>query len=466
VKNPLSLNIIDRWSNTKLEREVMAKRKSLSRKIRFEVFKRDKFACQYCGKTAPTVVLQVDHIEPVAKGGTNDLMNLITSCWDCNSGKSDRQLGDDSVVEKQRRQMELLQDRREQIEQIFEWQKSLNQIQDDTISMLIEYVEELIPPYTINESGQKRFTKLLKQFDLADVLEAVDLSATKYLHHDANGDCTHESVEDFIKKIGGIAFNKNRPELQQKISYIKGICRNRFSYWEPRQGSAIFERYVSALREHGWDEQQIMQDLEEEVQPKTLECRHWTDWRGFMEQWTEDIRNWDKENEIEGTGEQVTVNVSSTFQAMLDQPDSSDSQTEMNSEEFEHWANDLFQNRSNAIDAIEYIGRAFTDFNNEELEQDVDAAIIQFLHILADNIAAGDEDELIPEPFRYATPLQLRFTPINSMLKLWLREAIDGILRGIIADFYEYEDYGLDPTALRKIADHYNVLASKNVVAL
>lgn len=444
----------------------MAKRKSLSKKIRFEVFKRDKFACQYCGKTAPSVVLQVDHIEPVAKGGTNDLMNLITSCWDCNSGKSDRQLSDDSVIEKQRRQMEWLQDRREQIEQIFEWQKSLNQIQDDTISMLIDYVEGLISPFTINESGQKRFTKLLKQFDLADVLEAVDLSATKYLHHDANGDCTHDSVENFIKKIGGIAFNKNRPEIQQKMSYIKGICRNRFSYWEPRQGSAIFERYVSALREHGWDEQKILQDLEEEVQPKTLECRHWSDWRGFMEQWTEDIRNWDKENEREGSDEQVIVNISPTFQAMLDQPDSSDSQTEMKSEEIEHWANDLFQNRSNAIDAIKYIGRAFTDFNNEKLEQDVDEAIIQFLHILADNIGTGNEDEQIPEPFRYATSLRLRFTPVDSMLKLWLGDAIDGILRGIIADLYEYEDFGLDPAALRKIADHYSVLTSKNVVSL
>ena len=43
----------------------MSKRKSLSKKIRFEVFKRDKFTCQYCGKTAPNVVLEVDHIEPV-----------------------------------------------------------------------------------------------------------------------------------------------------------------------------------------------------------------------------------------------------------------------------------------------------------------------------------------------------------------------------------------------------------------
>ena len=54
----------------------MAERKALSKKIRFEVFKRDKFQCQYCGSSAPDVVLNVDHFDPVANGGTNELVNL------------------------------------------------------------------------------------------------------------------------------------------------------------------------------------------------------------------------------------------------------------------------------------------------------------------------------------------------------------------------------------------------------
>ncbi len=68
----------------------MTRRKSLSKKTRFEVFKRDSFTCQYCGKKAPDLVLQVDHIKPVASGGSDDLMNLITSCQPCNAGKSNR----------------------------------------------------------------------------------------------------------------------------------------------------------------------------------------------------------------------------------------------------------------------------------------------------------------------------------------------------------------------------------------
>lgn len=58
----------------------MSTREAIGKKVRFEVFKRDKFVCQYCGAKAPDVVLHVDHIHPVAQGGRNDILNLVTAC--------------------------------------------------------------------------------------------------------------------------------------------------------------------------------------------------------------------------------------------------------------------------------------------------------------------------------------------------------------------------------------------------
>lgn len=63
------------------------KRENISPSLRYDVFRRDNFTCQYCGRKAPTVELHVDHIIPVAKGGTNDFNNLITACYECNRGK-------------------------------------------------------------------------------------------------------------------------------------------------------------------------------------------------------------------------------------------------------------------------------------------------------------------------------------------------------------------------------------------
>lgn len=58
-------------------------------KLRFQIFQRDNFTCQYCGKKAPEVILEIDHKYPKSKGGLNQAENYITSCRDCNIGKGD-----------------------------------------------------------------------------------------------------------------------------------------------------------------------------------------------------------------------------------------------------------------------------------------------------------------------------------------------------------------------------------------
>lgn len=72
----------------------MSKRAPLSKSLRFEIFRRDGFTCRYCGRRPPEVVLEIDHVVPVAEGGTNEHLNLVTSCVDCNRGKAAKVLSD------------------------------------------------------------------------------------------------------------------------------------------------------------------------------------------------------------------------------------------------------------------------------------------------------------------------------------------------------------------------------------
>lgn len=55
--------------------------------LRWKILKRDNFTCTKCGRKSPQVRLEVDHIIPLAKGGTNTDKNLATLCNWCNSGK-------------------------------------------------------------------------------------------------------------------------------------------------------------------------------------------------------------------------------------------------------------------------------------------------------------------------------------------------------------------------------------------
>lgn len=54
---------------------------------RFRILERGGFRCHYCGARDD---LQIDHVVPLAKGGTNDPANLVPACMDCNYGKRDR----------------------------------------------------------------------------------------------------------------------------------------------------------------------------------------------------------------------------------------------------------------------------------------------------------------------------------------------------------------------------------------
>lgn len=159
-------------------------REQISKKLRFEIFKRDNFVCQYCGGKAPEVVLKVlrvDHITPVCKGGDNNILNLITSCFDCNSGKGGRTLSDHTVLDKQRKQLEDLEERRQQIEMMMEWHDSLQDIGTLKLDKVISYLNDKISPYTLNKTGTEDVAKATKKYELLEILEAIDTTFDYYL---------------------------------------------------------------------------------------------------------------------------------------------------------------------------------------------------------------------------------------------------------------------------------------------
>ncbi len=62
----------------------------ISKSVRVAVFRKDNFKCVFCGRSSKQVELQIDHIYPFGKGGSNEIDNLQTLCIDCNQGKSDQ----------------------------------------------------------------------------------------------------------------------------------------------------------------------------------------------------------------------------------------------------------------------------------------------------------------------------------------------------------------------------------------
>ena len=181
----------------------MADRKPISKKIRFEVFKRDSFRCQYCGRSAPDVILEVDHIVPVAEGGKNDVMNLITSCRDCNRGKGKYLLTKSEVLAKQKAELDALNERREQMEMVIRWKTELQMVEAEEVEALNDYIC-MITGYELDESDKRKMYDYLKRFSFQEVYDAAEISVDKYFKDDV------ASFIDVIYKIGGICYNRRK----------------------------------------------------------------------------------------------------------------------------------------------------------------------------------------------------------------------------------------------------------------
>lgn len=230
-------------------------RKSLSKKIRFEVFKRDSFTCQYCGQKAPDVVLEVDHIKPVSKGGVDEIINLVTSCTSCNRGKTNIELSDNSIVTKQRRQIEELNIKKQQLEMILEWRDGLAKNKEIEFKKASEYWNSKID-YSLTDAGKIEINKLVEKFGLISVMDAIDLSIQKYGQYSN----TKETAGIIFSKIGGILHYNKMPEHKQKISYIKGICRNKFDDFDEKTASILLNKYYDLGYELEFFQKEIQND--------------------------------------------------------------------------------------------------------------------------------------------------------------------------------------------------------------
>ena len=77
----------------KFNKSVAGQRALMTSKLRQRIKERDGFICKQCGASVqkePNLLLEIDHIIPVSKGGLTTEDNLQTLCWRCNRKKGNK----------------------------------------------------------------------------------------------------------------------------------------------------------------------------------------------------------------------------------------------------------------------------------------------------------------------------------------------------------------------------------------
>lgn len=170
-------------------------RKALKPSIRFNVFKRDGFRCQYCGRTPPDVVLEVDHIVAVADGGENAIDNLITACFDCNRGKGAVSL--ESIPDSLATTFELKREKRLQLDEYSKFLKQVKAKADKGIQSIDKVFNSYFPRYTLGDDFQHNTLRFfLSKLPSVKIEQAMDMACSKL-----------NDRERAIKYFCGICYN-------------------------------------------------------------------------------------------------------------------------------------------------------------------------------------------------------------------------------------------------------------------
>jgi hypothetical protein len=265
----------------------MSVRKPISKRTRFEVFKRDSFTCQYCGQSAPDVILHIDHINPVAGGGDSDILNLVTSCIDCNLGKGAKPLSDNSAIQKQKAQLDELNRRREQLEMLLQWREALANLDDEYVGAFEQRFAD-VTGSTLTEVGRDKVKRWLKRHSLADVLDALDASFETYFKGgdpddgDRNNEMAGKAFSMVPRIINSKRLNEEKPWMKD-LFYIRAIIRNRH-YCNERVAIDLIEQAYHAGAHV------------EELKDWAKRSRSWTNWRQEMESWIEELEAEDEQN--------------------------------------------------------------------------------------------------------------------------------------------------------------------------
>ena len=152
---------------------------ALSKRLRFEIFKRDGFRCGYCGRTPPEAILEIDHIQPKSKDGSDDINNLLSSCYDCNRGKSNIPL--DKIPSSLNENLEVLKERENQIKEYGKFLKKIADREADWMSRVDAIYTSYFPKWKLSDGFKERtLRRFIRRLPLQTLIEAMHNACSRF----------------------------------------------------------------------------------------------------------------------------------------------------------------------------------------------------------------------------------------------------------------------------------------------
>jgi hypothetical protein len=223
----------------------------------------------------------------VSKGGKNDILNLITSCYDCNRGKGKHLLKDNETLKKQKEQLNQLQKKREQIEMLVQWKNELYDVEN----YFANNIAAMYRRNTFNTLSIKAISIIKKAIDKTAYETVFD--TFNYIMSE-NNNYDKMDGEDLAKLILKTStFNKHLKDnpYMKDVFYLRKILINRFKINKKdfKTLTLLKDRLTNAFRSlYNKDEYNMLFEKCKELY-KTSDCLQ--ECYDILEDYDEEINN-------------------------------------------------------------------------------------------------------------------------------------------------------------------------------
>lgn len=222
---------------------------AITKSRRFEIFKRDNFTCQYCGRQTPLVVLEVDHIVPRAEGGPDDPNNLISACFDCNRGKGATPLSIQKLKEDRLEEIKKQKEKNQQLEEYEAFLREQRAEEENIARGITDYWHQANKGETaLNDSGISSVKRFLKSLTPDEIKEAIDLAVAKV---------SSANPEGRFKYFCAVCHNKSGAKHgDNSRSDYKTVVK----YWSKQKGRGVYFKEYELRNLCGQFDKQIIID--------------------------------------------------------------------------------------------------------------------------------------------------------------------------------------------------------------
>ena len=191
------------------------------KRIKFEVFEKDSYRCQYCGNVAPNITLKLHRIQEVQNNDNwLDPAYLSTSCVSCEDKRQGKSAGRNASAFIM---LDELEERLEQLKMLISWRKGMVKIRRSQLIGIIDFWQDLVPGIYLNDDQKRVLLSLMNKYSSDEIRSSMRAVAKEKLQRQTDETLTKDAHDVAFEKIPETCIRNSKAKKNHEIEELYQI---------------------------------------------------------------------------------------------------------------------------------------------------------------------------------------------------------------------------------------------------